>query len=116
MPQCFPVRCVERQNTSGRVSCKGQAGVGGQNACAGTAAAKLMRPTDLAGLIIDGFQYAFTPDAVVRPCPSESSVGWLGEVNPIARMCADHEEPGLRVKAGRPVVCHAALVRSDQSA
>src|SRR5206468_4300896 len=78
--------------------------------------AELMRPTDLAGLIIDGFQYAFTPDAVIRPCPSESSVGWLGEVNPVARMCADHEEPGLRVKAGRPVVCHAALVRSDQSA
>ena len=75
-----------------------------------------MRPLHLTRLVIDRFQHAFAPHAIISACPAERAVRGLREVDPIARMRADNKQPGLRIEARRPVIRQPALVRRNQPA
>src|SRR6266852_2576478 len=69
-----------------------------------------MAPTNLAGLVVDGLDHTFAPDAVVRARPAVDSIRRLGKVNAPAGMSIDDEQPILRVEARGTVVGHAAFV------
>ena len=77
--------------------------------------AEFVAPLDLAGLIVDGFEHALAPDAVIGAGPSERAVGGLGEVDAVARVRAHDEQAGLRVEAGRAIVGEAAFVGRDEA-
>ena len=79
-------------------------------------ATEFVGPADLAGLVVDGFEDAFAPDAVVGAGPAEGAVGGLGEVDAVAGVRVDDEQAGLGVEAGRAVVGQAAFVGRDQAA
>ena len=73
-------------------------------------------PADLAGLVIDGLDYTFAPQAVIGAGPSIGAVGRLGEIDAVAGMGIDDEQAGFRIEAGRAIVGEAAFVGSNQAA
>src|SRR5438045_2698387 len=75
MPERLAVAGAQRKHAALAVAGEDQAGIGGEYARACAVRAQLMSPFDLAGLVVDGFQDAFSPDAVVGAGPSESAIG-----------------------------------------
>src|SRR5579863_8507682 len=73
-----------------------------------------MAPANLTGLIIDGFDHAFSPNSVIRTRPAVSAVSGLRKINTIAGMCVDDKQSILCIEARRPVVCHSAFVGRNE--
>src|SRR6202041_3099590 len=69
---------------------------------------KLMAPTNLAGLVVDGLDHTLAPNAVIRSSPSVDAIGWLREVDTVARMGVDDKQTVPAIEAGRTVVSHSA--------
>src|SRR5260370_36672600 len=69
-----------------------------------------MRPTDLAGLVVDGFDHALAPNAIIRARPPVKSIGRLGKVDAVAGMGIDDKQSGLGVEAGGTEVGKTLLV------
>src|SRR6202041_831129 len=76
---------------------------------------KLMAPTNLAGLVVDGLDHTLAPNAVIRSSPSVDAIGWLREVDTVARMGVDDKQTVPAIEAGRTVVSHSALVGRNQA-
>src|SRR6202046_3417008 len=74
-----------------------------------------MAPTNLAGLVVDGLDHTPAPNAVIRSSPSVDAIGWLREVDAVAGMGVDDEQPGPAIEAGGTVVSHSALVGRNPS-
>src|SRR5258708_8139904 len=74
-----------------------------------------MRPTDLAGLVVDGFDHALAPNAIIRARPPVKSIGWLGKVDAVAGMGVDDKQSGLGVEAGGTEVGKTLLVGCNQA-
>src|SRR5580700_7112535 len=74
-----------------------------------------MAPTDLAGLVVDGFDHALAPNAVIRARPPVKSIGWLGKIDAVAGMGVDDEQSVLSVEAGGTEVGKTILVGGDQA-
>src|SRR5579875_2767061 len=115
MPQRFAIGRAQRQNAAKRISGKREAGIGRKNSRASASRAEFMRPADLTRLIVDCFQNALTPNAIIRACPAECAVLRFGEVDAVAGMRVDNEEARLWIEAGRTVIRHAAFIGSNQA-
>ena len=115
MPQSLAIGSVERENIAARVTGKGEPAIGGHHAGARAALANVVAPANFAGLVVDGFDYALAPHAIVGARPAIGAVGGLGKVDAPAGMRIDDEEAGFGIEAGRAIVRHAALIGSDQS-
>src|SRR6202162_141691 len=74
-----------------------------------------MAPTNHAGLIVNGLEYAFAPNPVIRPCPPVRPIGRLGKIDAVARMGVDDKQSVLGVEAGGTVVGKTALVGGNQA-
>src|SRR5580658_6482561 len=74
-----------------------------------------MTPTYLARLVINGFDHALAPNAVIRASPSIDSIGGLGEIDAVAGMGVNDKQSVLGVEARRTVVGHAPLVGRKQA-
>src|ERR1700722_410987 len=74
-----------------------------------------MAPTDLPGLVVDGFDHTLAPHPVIGARPSINSIGRLGKVEAPTGVGVDDEQTVLRVEAGGTVVGHAALVGRNQA-
>src|SRR5258705_434730 len=101
MPQRFSARGIQGQYVAVRVAGENQSRVGGQHAGARAAWAEIVRPTIFTGLIIDRFENAFAPQAVIGAGPSIGSVRGLVEVDAIGVARANNEQPALRIEARR---------------
>src|SRR5882724_9166377 len=112
MPQRLAVAGPERHHAALRVAREDEARRRGQYARRG-AGAKLVGPLDLTGLIIDGFENALAPHAIIGAGPTERAVGGLIEVDAVTRMRADDEEAGLRIETGRAIVSKSAFIGRD---
>src|SRR5258708_1337433 len=74
-----------------------------------------MRPPDLAGLLVDGFDHALAPNAIIRARPPVKSIGRLGKVDAVAGMGIDDKQSGLGVEAGGTEVGKTLLVGCNQA-
>src|SRR5215831_719516 len=74
-----------------------------------------MRPASLSCLVINGFDDAFTPDAVVGTGPPVDSIGRLGEINTPTRVRIDDKQPVLAVEAWGAIVRHTSFIGRDQA-
>src|SRR5580704_10414157 len=63
-----------------------------------------MAPTNLAGLVVNGLDHTLAPNAVIRSSPSVDAIGWLREVDAVARMGVDDEQPVPAIEARGPVL------------
>src|SRR3954469_12157186 len=100
MPQCFSVACIQGQKVAVSVPRKGNAGICSQDTGSGAAWSKFMAPSYFAGLVVNGLDYALTPNAIVGAGPAIYAVGGLGEVDAPAWMGVNNEQSGLRIEAG----------------
>src|SRR5690348_16629951 len=75
-----------------------------------------MFPTDLAGLVVDGPQHAFGPDAVVCARPAVIAVFRFGEPQRIAGLCAHDEQASSWIKTGRTKIGHPPFIGGDEAA
>src|SRR5580704_457333 len=114
MPQSRAVRCAQRQDVSGGISGKRQSCIRGEHAGAGPAVTHFVAPTNLARLVINGFDDASPPEVVIGPCPAVRAILRLGKVDAVAGMRVDDKQAGLWIEARGTVVGHAAFVGSDQ--
>src|SRR5579875_3586486 len=93
LPACQSVLpiLVSRARKLQSVTREGKPGIRGQNSCARTARPELMAPPYLAGLIINGFEYTFAPDAIICTCPAEGAVVRFGEIDAVTWMSIDNK-------------------------
>src|SRR5689334_15252340 len=114
VPKGFAVGGVEGKNAAGGVAGECEACVRGQDAGRG-AFADLVGPTDLAGLIVDGFDRAFAPKAIVCASPAISAVGGLGEIEGVTIAGGNDKYAGLGIETGRAIVGQASFIGRDQA-
>src|SRR5258708_32339462 len=74
-----------------------------------------MAPTNLAGLVIDGLDHTFAPNAVIRTGPPVDAIGWLGEIDAVAGMGIDDKQPVPGVEARGTIVGHTGLVGCNEA-
>src|ERR1700733_15515487 len=74
-----------------------------------------MAPTNPAGLIVDVFEAAFAPNAVIRPCPAVNSIGRLGKIDAVTGMGVDDKQSVPGVEARGTVVGKTSLVGGNQA-
>ena len=93
-----------------------QVGIRREDTRRGTAARVRVFPGDLPGLVVDGAEEALSREPVVRPGPAVCAVLGLVEVDAVAVLGVDDQQPRLGVEARRPEVRGAALIGRDQGA
>ncbi len=81
MPKRLAVARIQRQEVTQSVAGESEPGIGGQHSRARAFWPKFMAPADFAGLIVDGLNHTFAPNAVIRTRPPVDAIGWLGEVD-----------------------------------
>src|ERR1700704_1390486 len=69
VPQSFAIAGIERENVSHGVTSEGDAGIRGQHS-RGRTFSDIVAPANFSGLIVDSFDLAPTPDAVVGASPA----------------------------------------------
>src|SRR4051812_3778868 len=75
-----------------------------------------MTPPDFPRLVIDGLNYTFAPQPVIRARPSIISIRRLVEVQTPAGMRIHDKQSGARIETGRPEIRQTALVGCNQAA
>src|SRR5262249_11552372 len=116
VPQRRAVFRAQRDGVARGVPREEQAGRRRQHARAGAAAAQIVRPSDLAGLIVDRLEPSLAEHAVVGPCPAVVAVFGLEEIDAVVVSGADDEQPRFRIEAWGSVVREAALGWRDETA
>src|SRR5882724_9425391 len=114
MPERPAIAGIKRQKVAVSVSCKNEAGVGGQHARA-RLRPNFVAPTNLASLVVDGLNYSFAPNTIIRAGPAIHSIGWLGRVEAPTGMCIDDKQSVLSVETGRAIVGQTTFVWRDQA-
>src|SRR6185503_15666189 len=114
VPERGAIARAHRHCAAGRVAGEDQPGLGGQDAGAALAADRMV-PADLAGLVVDRPHEPLAADAVVGARPAVGAVLGLEEVDAVAVLGADDEQPGLRIEAGGAVIGAASLVWGDEA-
>src|SRR5450631_3906147 len=74
-----------------------------------------MAPTDLAGLVVDGFDHTLAPNVIIRTRPSVDSICRLGEIGAPTGMGVDDKQTVLRIEARRAIVGKSAFVGRNQA-
>src|SRR6185312_1220095 len=105
---------AQRENVARRITAEGQARGGRQDTGAG-AAADVVVPANLSGLVIDRSQEGLAPDAVVGARPAIIAMFGLEEVDAVGVHGADDEEPRRRIEARRSIVRAASFVGRDEA-
>src|ERR1700685_114154 len=109
MPEDTSSQRIPGNQVSGRIACKQQASPGGQNARAIHAlSGKIVTPSDLSRLIVDGLQDGLSPQrAPVTAIAFRFVLGIRQVRQAVASNSIDIEEPGFRIETRREPVCAA---------
>src|SRR5580704_13393508 len=75
-----------------------------------------MAPAYLAGLVVDGFDDAFSPKPIIGARPAVIAVCRLGKIKAVTGMGIDNKQTGSRVEAGSSIIRHTSFIGSNQAA
>src|ERR1700677_1396703 len=115
MPEGFAGAGVKSKKIAFSIAGESEPGHRGHDARTRRSASQIMRPPDLAGLVINCLDDAFTPKTVIRSGPAIEAIGWFGEIDGVAGVGGDNEQSSLWVETGRSIVGHSSLVRRYQT-
>src|ERR1700684_3101956 len=87
----------------------------GHDARTWRSASQIMRPANLARLVVDRLNNALAPQVIISPSPTVGAIGWFGKIDGVAGVGGDDEQSGLWVETGRSKVGHPTLVRRYQT-
>ncbi len=73
MPERLAGSCIQREKVSVSIAREGEPGIGGQYAGARASWPELMRPANLARLVVDCFEHALAPQAHNPRPPNQRS-------------------------------------------
>src|ERR1700722_3494767 len=115
MPKRLPRAGVKSKKIAFDIAGEGEPARRGQDSRTWRPTPQVMRPTDLARLIIDRLDHALTPQTVIGAGPAVGTIRGFGEINGVAGVGGDDEQSGLGVETGRSKVGHPTLVRRYQA-
>ncbi len=101
MPKRFARAGVESKKIAFDIAGEGEPGGCGQDPRTWRSTSQIMRPPDLACLVIDRLDHALTPQTVIGSGPTVGAIGRFGEIDGVAGVGGDDEQSGLWVKTGR---------------
>src|ERR1700734_1429061 len=100
MPKGFARAGVKSKKIAFDIAGKGEPAGRGQDSRTWRSASQIMRPPDLACLVVDRLDDALTPQTVISPSPAVGAIGWFGEIDGVAGMGGDDKQSGLWVETG----------------
>src|ERR1700677_3384775 len=115
MPEGFAGAGVESKKIAMDITREGESAGRSHDSRTWRSASQIMRPPDLACLVIDCFDHALAPQTIIGPGPAVSAVGGLGEIDRVTGVGGDNEQSGLWIETGSSIVGHSTLVRRYQT-
>src|SRR5271156_3673269 len=110
MPEGFAGAGIEGKKIALDIAGEGEPAGCSHDSRTWRSASQIMRPPNLAGLVIDCFDHALAPQTIIRPRPAVGAIGGLGEIDRVTGVGGDDEQSRLWVETGRSIVGHSALV------
>src|ERR1035438_6475991 len=100
MPKRLAGTSLQHQKVSRSIAGEGDPRIRRQYACARATGPKFMGPANLAGFVIDRFEYALAPQPIVRTRPTVGTIRRFVEIEAVGGMGTHNEQARLGVKAG----------------